>query len=57
VAHPPYSPGLAPADFRLFPELKSAMKEKHFSDFEDIKSSVGGKKLTDIPVLKICFEQ
>jgi hypothetical protein len=35
------------------------MKEKHFSDFEDIKSSVGKTILTDISVhdFKTCFEQ
>jgi hypothetical protein len=32
--HPPYTPDLAPADFWLFPELKSVIKGKHFSDFE-----------------------
>jgi hypothetical protein len=37
--HPLYSPDLAPADFWLFPELKSVLKEKRFSDTEDIKSS------------------
>jgi transposase len=41
--HPPYSPDLAPADFWLFPELKSVLKAKRFSDLEDIKSSVGKK--------------
>jgi hypothetical protein len=38
--HPPYSPDLAPADVWLFPELKSVLKGKRFSDVEDIKSSV-----------------
>jgi histone-lysine N-methyltransferase SETMAR len=47
LAHPPYSPDLAPSDFWLFPKLKSVMKGKRFSDFEDIKSSVK-KILTDI---------
>jgi hypothetical protein len=49
---------LAPADIRLFPELKSVLKGKGFSDIEDIKSSVK-KILTDIPVqdFKNCFEQ
>jgi hypothetical protein len=35
--HPPYSPDLAAADFWLFPELKSVLKAKRFSDLEDIK--------------------
>jgi hypothetical protein len=38
--HPPYSPDLAPADVWLFPELKSVLKGKRFSDVEDIKSFV-----------------
>jgi hypothetical protein len=38
--HLPYSPDLAPADFWLFPKLKSVLKGKRFSDVEDIKSSV-----------------
>jgi hypothetical protein len=46
--HPPYCPDLAPADTSLFPELKSVLKAKRFSDFEDIKSSVLWG--TDIPV-------
>jgi hypothetical protein len=52
--HPMYSPGLAAADFWLFPKLKSVLKGKRFSDVEGIISSVGKKKnnkmLTDIPV-------
>jgi hypothetical protein len=54
----PYSHGLAPADFWLFPELKSVLKGKHFLDIEDIKSPVK-KNLTDIPVqdFKNCFDQ
>jgi hypothetical protein len=56
--HLPYSPDLAPADFWLFPKLKSEMKGKCFLDVEDIKSSVK-KMWTDIPVqdFKNCFEQ
>jgi hypothetical protein len=27
--HPPYSPDLAPCDFRLFPKLKTALKGRH----------------------------
>jgi histone-lysine N-methyltransferase SETMAR len=52
--HPPYSPALAPADSWLFPELGNLLKGNHFSEVEDIKSSVGGK---DNPVqdIKILF--
>ena len=28
LEHPPYAPGLAPADFYLFPRLKSALKRR-----------------------------
>jgi transposase len=33
---PPYSPELAPAEFYLFPQLKSALKVQHFYDANDI---------------------
>jgi hypothetical protein len=39
--HLPYTPDLAPANFWLFPKLKSVLKGKRFSDIEDIKLSVG----------------
>jgi len=32
----PYSPDLAPADFHLFPSLKSALKGRRFCDATDI---------------------
>jgi len=31
VAHPPYSPDLAPSDFWLFPKLKETLKGQHSS--------------------------
>jgi hypothetical protein len=37
--HPPYSCDLTPADFWLFPKLKSVLEGKRFTDI-DIKSSV-----------------
>jgi hypothetical protein len=36
LKHPPYSLGPAPADFYLFPRLKSALQEQHFCDATDI---------------------
>jgi hypothetical protein len=33
--HQPYSPDLATTHFSLFPELKSLLKERHFSDDEE----------------------
>jgi hypothetical protein len=35
--HPPYSPDLAPCDFRLFPKLKTALKGHRFSDTANIQ--------------------
>jgi transposase len=37
MERPPYSPDLAPNDFWLFPEIKSALKRRRFQDIEDIK--------------------
>jgi histone-lysine N-methyltransferase SETMAR len=37
VEHPPYSPDLAPNDFWLFPEIKSALKGPNFQGIEDIQ--------------------
>jgi len=38
--HPPYSPNLAPADFFLFPRLKSIMKGLCFADVATIQEGV-----------------
>jgi uncharacterized membrane protein YccF (DUF307 family) len=40
IRHPPYSPGLVPADFFLFPTVKTALKGNRFQDVEDIKKNV-----------------
>ncbi|KAA1414165.1 hypothetical protein F0U44_22385, partial [Nocardioides humilatus] len=37
MPQPPYSPHLAPADFFLFPKLKTPMKGKRFATIEAIK--------------------
>jgi hypothetical protein len=39
VPQPPYSPDLAPADFFLFPELKSTLKVRRFQTVEEIKEN------------------
>jgi transposase len=55
---PPYSPDFAPADLRLFPELKSVLKgKKHLSDVEDIKSSAEKIDIHSVQDFKSCFEQ
>jgi len=35
VPQPPYSPDLAPADFFLFPKLKSSLKVRRFQTVEE----------------------
>ena len=39
VPQSPYSPDLAPADFFLFPKLKSSIKGRRFQTVEDIKEN------------------
>lgn len=36
LEHPPYSPDLAPMDFRVFPELKSSLRGIRFDSAEDL---------------------
>jgi len=38
--HPPYSPDLAPADYILFPKVKSHLKGRLFDSISDIKKAV-----------------
>ena len=37
VPHPPYSPDLAPADFFLFPKLKTTLKGRRYQTVEEIQ--------------------
>ena len=39
VLQPPYSPDLVPADFFLFPKLKSTLKGRRFQTVEEIKEN------------------
>jgi len=39
IIHPPYSPDLAPADFFLFPKLKTTLKGRRFQTIEEIHES------------------
>ena len=39
VPHPHYSPDLAPADFLLFPKLKTTLKGRHFQITEEIQEN------------------
>jgi histone-lysine N-methyltransferase SETMAR len=34
--HPPYSPDLAPSDYRLFPGLKKHLKGRHLSSDAEV---------------------
>ena len=38
VAHPPYSPDLAPCDFALFPKLKEDLRGRRFPNLEQLKT-------------------
>lgn len=40
VEHPPYSPDLAPSDYRLFPKLKEHLRGKRFSSNNDVICAV-----------------
>ena len=39
LAHPPYSPDLAPSDYYLFRHLKSYLRGKRFTDDMELKSA------------------
>jgi transposase len=40
VPHPPYSTDLAPADFFLFPKLKTTLQRRCFQTIEEIQENV-----------------
>ena len=48
LEHPLYSPNVALCDFFLFPNIKSVLKETHFSDIDSIKIAAT-TKLKKIP--------
>ena len=48
VAHPPYSPDLAPCDFFLFPRLKKGLRGRRFPNMETMKQAVRAE-LRSIP--------
>ena len=55
---PTYSPDLAPAEFFLFPKLKTPMKGKRFATIEEIKEKYWKQELLAIPKgsFQKCFE-
>jgi hypothetical protein len=48
IQQPPYSPDMAPCDFWLFPQLKTALKQKRFEDIDAIQKNATST-LHDIP--------
>jgi [histone H3]-lysine36 N-dimethyltransferase SETMAR len=40
LAHPPYSPDLAPSDYYLFPKLKEFLRGQHFDEDEVVENAV-----------------
>jgi hypothetical protein len=38
LPHPPFSPGLAPCDFFLFPKFKTHLKGHHFGRVENVQA-------------------
>ena len=40
IAHPPYSPDLAPLDFAYFPALKESLRGNRFADADELKQAV-----------------
>ena len=58
VEHPPYSSGLAQADFELLPRLKSALKGRRFCDGADIiKNATEELKRLSQNYLQECFNE
>ncbi|GFU56385.1 putative transposase [Trichonephila clavipes] len=55
---PPYSPGLSPSDFFLFPKLKNHLKGHHFGTLENIQTTVTDQ-LKAIPISEFhqCYEE
>jgi len=58
VSHPPYSPDLAPADFFLFPKLKTTLKGRRFQIIGEIQENAIRelRAITD-SVLQEAFQQ
>jgi transposase len=58
ITQPPYSPDLAPSEFRLFPILKMGLKGTRFATLEDIKSNAtAGLRKIPKEAFRRCFEQ
>src|SRR3954469_19479672 len=40
LAHPPYSPDLAPTDYHLFGSLQHFLEEQSFSDMDEVEEAL-----------------
>ena len=40
LSHPPYSPDLAPMDYRVFPEIKSELRGLRFDSAQDLVTEI-----------------
>lgn len=49
LPHPPYSPDMAPADFFLFPRIKTVLKGSRFGSIEAIQDAVT-RALAKVPI-------
>lgn len=49
IPQPPYSPDLAPADFFLFPKVKTALKGRHYGTLDAVKAACT-RALKDVSV-------
>ena len=56
LEHPPYYPDLAPTDFYLFPQLKSALKGWGCCDTTDIKNATEKLKRLSQNGFQECFQ-
>ena len=57
IPQPPYSPDLAPADFFLFPKLKSTLKGRRFDSIADIeKNCTADLKMIPKAAFQAAFE-
>jgi hypothetical protein len=58
ASHPPYSPGLAPCSFFLFPRMKRDLKGKRFWNVEEVRENMKEVlKAITLQVFQNCFEQ
>lgn len=38
LQHPPYSPDIAPSDYHLFKSMEHSLRDKKFSNVEEVKN-------------------